>query len=189
MAFTAKILSWRFRHLNIVGFLLKRKPTKGVSRAPQDLPPPPPSYTPDLDWGIKGYMSFFFFCLTFWWIKKEILKVDISLPAWQDNVSISENSSFQHVAPCKVFRNQGKFWLWNLESWVMESGIQLKGCGFPLTIGIHNPSSNDKGWNPVPGIRNPRVKSRIQGCPEFPCMFMFKAWPSQTSHASLSHQR
>ena len=29
MAFTAKILSWRFRHLNIVGCLLKRRPTKG----------------------------------------------------------------------------------------------------------------------------------------------------------------
>ena len=43
MAFTAKILSWRFRHLNIVGCLLKRRPTKGGSRAPQD----PPSYTPD----------------------------------------------------------------------------------------------------------------------------------------------
>ena len=38
MAFTAKILSWRFRHLNIVGCLLKRRPTKGGgSRAPQDL--------------------------------------------------------------------------------------------------------------------------------------------------------
>ena len=39
MAFTAKILSWR---LNIVGCLLKRRPTKGGSRAPQD----PPSYAP-----------------------------------------------------------------------------------------------------------------------------------------------
>ena len=29
MALTAKILSWRFRHLNIVGCLLKRRPTKG----------------------------------------------------------------------------------------------------------------------------------------------------------------
>ena len=46
MAFTAKILSWRFRHLNIVGCLLKRRPTKGGSRAPQD-PPPPPSYAPE----------------------------------------------------------------------------------------------------------------------------------------------
>ena len=44
MAFTAKILSWRFRHLNIVGCLLKRRPTKGGSREPQD--PPPPSYAP-----------------------------------------------------------------------------------------------------------------------------------------------
>ena len=38
MASTAKILSWRFRHLNIVGCLLKRRPTKGGSRAPQDPP-------------------------------------------------------------------------------------------------------------------------------------------------------
>ena len=38
MALTAKILSWRFRHLNIVGCLLKRRPTKGGSRAPQ-VPP------------------------------------------------------------------------------------------------------------------------------------------------------
>ena len=38
MAFTAKILSWRFRHLNIVGCLLRRRPTKGGSRAPQDPP-------------------------------------------------------------------------------------------------------------------------------------------------------
>ena len=42
MPFTAKILSWRFRHLNIVGCLRKRRPTKrGGSRAPQDTPPPP----------------------------------------------------------------------------------------------------------------------------------------------------
>ena len=41
MAFTAKILSWRFRYLNIVGCLLKRRPTKGGLRAPQDPPPPP----------------------------------------------------------------------------------------------------------------------------------------------------
>ena len=40
----AKILSWRFHHLNIVGCLLKRRPTKGGSRAPQD----PPSYAPEV---------------------------------------------------------------------------------------------------------------------------------------------
>ena len=45
MAFTAKILSWRFCHLNIVGCLLKRRPTKGGT------PGPPPSYAP----GLKKY--------------------------------------------------------------------------------------------------------------------------------------
>ena len=44
MAFTAKTLSWPFRHLNIVACLLKRRPTKGGSRAPQD----PPSYAPEV---------------------------------------------------------------------------------------------------------------------------------------------
>ena len=44
MAFTAKILSWRFRYLNIVGCLLKRRPTKGgVTGTPG---PAPPSYAP-----------------------------------------------------------------------------------------------------------------------------------------------
>ena len=46
MAFTAKILSWRFRHLNIVVCWLKRRPTKGGSQTPQD----PPSYAP----AVKG---------------------------------------------------------------------------------------------------------------------------------------
>ena len=39
MAFTAKILSWRFCHLNIVGCLLKRRPTKGGHGHPRTLPP------------------------------------------------------------------------------------------------------------------------------------------------------
>ena len=45
MAFTAKILSWRFRHLNIAGRLFAQKKAYqggGGSRAPQD----PPSYAP-----------------------------------------------------------------------------------------------------------------------------------------------
>ena len=58
MAFTAKILSWRFRHLNIVGCLLKRRPTKGGggggSRAPQD----PPSYAPVIPLVITSNFSF-----------------------------------------------------------------------------------------------------------------------------------
>ena len=38
---------------------------------------------------------------------------------------------------------------------LVESGIQLKQSGIRLTIGIRNPSSTHKDWNPVPGIRNP----------------------------------
>ena len=57
------------------------------------------------------------------------------------------------------FLNSEKFCLWNAESWALESGIQLKESGIPLTIGIQNPSSTDKYWNPVPGT---------QVCPGFP---------------------
>ena len=38
----------------------------------------------------------------------------------------------------------------------MESGIQLKESGIPLTIGIQNSSSTDKNWDSVPGIPNPQ---------------------------------
>ena len=56
----------------------------------------------------------------------------------------------------KFTRKPGKFCLWHPESRVLESGIQLMESGIPLTIGIQNPSSTDKDWNPVPGIWNPQ---------------------------------
>ena len=34
------------------------------------------------------------------------------------------------------------FFLWNPESWTLESRIQLREFGIPLTIGIRNPSSS-----------------------------------------------
>ena len=34
------------------------------------------------------------------------------------------------------------FFLWNPESWTLESRIQLSEFGIPLTIGIRNPSSS-----------------------------------------------
>ena len=46
MAFTAKILSWHFRHLNIVGCLLKRRPTKGGGVTGITGPPLPHLATP-----------------------------------------------------------------------------------------------------------------------------------------------
>ena len=39
---------------------------------------------------------------------------------------------------------------------LVESGIRDTAVRIQLTIGIQNPSSIDKDWNPVPGIRNPR---------------------------------
>ena len=55
-----------------------------------------------------------------------------------------------HPPPPLVVRESGRFacgirnlCLWNLESWTLESGIQLKESGIPLRIGIRNPSSTD----------------------------------------------
>ena len=39
---------------------------------------------------------------------------------------------------------------------LVESIIQPKESGIPLTKGIQNSSSTDKYWNLVPGIRSPR---------------------------------
>ena len=63
-----------------------------------------------------------------------------------------------HFAPCKGIRNLRKFCLWNAESLVLESGIQLKESRIPLMIGTQNPSSSDKDWNLVPGIWNPQCE-------------------------------
>ena len=44
-------------------------------------------------------------------------------------------------APCKGeagFRNLLNFYLWSLESWTLESGVQLNGSGIPLTSGVGN---------------------------------------------------
>ena len=64
------------------------------------------------------------------------------------------------------FRNPRNFCLWNPESWALESGIQLKESGIPLTIGIQNPSSTALTKTRIQylesGIHG--VESRIQDC-------------------------
>ena len=49
---------------------------------------------------------------------------------------------------CPLYGNQipelRKFCLWNLESWGLESGIQLQESRVLLTTGIRNPSCTDK---------------------------------------------
>ena len=45
---------------------------------------------------------------------------------------------------------------WNPESSSTDKGPESSTweSGIPLTIGIQNPSSTNKDWNPVPGIQN-----------------------------------
>ena len=64
-------------------------------------------------------------------------------------------------APCKGIRipESGKFWL-------VESGIQLKESGIPLTIRIQNPTSTVRIQYLESGIHG--VEFRIQDCLGFP---------------------
>ena len=50
MAFTPKILSWPFRHPDIVGCLLKEGLPRGAHGHPR-TPPPLPNYAPETDKG------------------------------------------------------------------------------------------------------------------------------------------
>ena len=59
------------------------------------------------------------------------------------------------------FQNSGNFGVWNPESWVLESGIQLKESRIPLTIGIQNPGSTEIQYLEYAVIG---VESRIQDC-------------------------
>ena len=70
----------------------------------------------------------------------------------------AKESGIRENFACRI-RNPGKLCFWNLESWVLESGIQLKESGIPLTIGIKNINS---------GIRV--EESRIQECLGYPHM-------------------
>ena len=67
------------------------------------------------------------------------------------------------------FRNPGNFCHWNLESWTLESGIQLKESGILSTIEIRNPSPTEKESRIdylESGIHG--VEPRIQTCLGFP---------------------
>ena len=86
------------------------------------------------------------------------------------------NPSFPAHVRQSGFRNPGKFacefrnpWLWNRNTAHKESGI-------PLAIGIQNPSSTQKDWNPAPGIRNPWRGIRNPRLLGFPFMWRCFSW-------------
>ena len=68
------------------------------------------------------------------------------------------------------FWNRRNFCLWNLESWALESGIQLKESGILLRIGIQSKVPIEKTGIKCleSGIHG--LESRIQDCFGFPNM-------------------
>ena len=58
------------------------------------------------------------------------------------------------------FWNRRNVYSWNLESWALESGTQLKESGIPLTNGVQNPSCTDKDRNYYLGIRSHGMESQ-----------------------------
>ena len=81
-------------------------------------------------------------------------------------ITISITKISQKQFSPHLIQNPGNFCFWNPESGkilLLESGIlgfgiwkTAQGIRNPLRIGIQNPSSTDKDWNPVPGLRNPQ---------------------------------
>lgn len=108
-----------------------------------------------------------------------ILLFDARRDNCRNSTDMAINRQYHQVIIREIFacgiQNPRKFCLWNLESRALESKIQLKESGIPLTIGIQNPRSTVKDWNLVPGIRNPRrgfQDPRDQDCLRFP----FTGW-------------
>ena len=75
---------------------------------------------------------------------------DIRLLSYFFNVlPLVRDFGIRDIFACGI-RNPGGFEFGIPESWALESGIQLKESGILLTIGVQNPSSKVKDWNPVP---------------------------------------
>ena len=99
------------------------------------------------------------------------------------------------------FRNQRKILL--VESGIgefllVESWIQVKESGIPLTIGIRYPSSTDKVRNPVPKIRNSRRRiqnPRLSWIPlhgSIPCnskLMCKNSWGGSKQHQQIHASR
>ena len=68
------------------------------------------------------------------------------------------------------FWNGRNFCLWNLESWALESGIQLKESGILLGIGIQSKVPLEKTGIKCLESGIHVVESRIQDCLGFPNM-------------------
>ena len=109
------------------------------------------------DWGLKQVISLRRIFLN-WWIIPSLARRHLRGELILERSLRYLQGVTSYIAPWMAsrFQSPGKFCLWNLESCFLESTIQLKESGILLIIGVHNPSSTDKYWNQVPGIRNPQ---------------------------------
>ena len=82
----------------------------------------------------------------------------MTIPDSGFHIFLLGESETREIFVCGIW-NPGKICMWNPDSWILESRIQLKESGIAL---IQNPSSTDKNWNPVPGIRNRRGQNPTQ---------------------------
>ena len=84
------------------------------------------------------------------------------LPKPNKDLAFTHKSSYDTTSIAYIresrFRKPRKFCLWNLESRSLESGILF-------TIGIKNPSSFDKTWNPKSTAWNPESKTVLDFLP------------------------
>ena len=126
-----------------------------------------------------------------------------SICIWTAGVAVSCNAQslyfgsmmrITRITPCWAgkfcLRNPElvEFRLWNMEFWVLESGVQLKESGIPQTIGIRNPSSSFlekwgiQYWN----LEIHSVESRIQDRLRFPFMGWLENLNSKSTLKSTS---
>ena len=85
-------------------------------------------------------------CATPIWGIRRNLDISIKAPWYimQEKKSVHCEREWTGRPVWGGWRNLGNFWLWNAESWALESGLQLKESGNPLTIGIRNPCSTER---------------------------------------------
>ena len=139
MAFTAKILSWRFRHPNIVGCLLKRRPTKGGGGV-TGTPNPPSSYVSYSNAERASHYRFKSFLLT-----REVSDTIVSNPpkAYMSKAKASNQLGNKGVKAVRALASQQ--------------------CGPGFQISVSTPYVNGVCWWFPPLIREafPREHSAI----------------------------
>ena len=123
---------------------------------------------------------------------------------WETNYKLKKSSSALGFAPCKGiqipksekffafgFRDPEKFRLSNQESWALESGIQLKESGIPLTTKFRWQRLESSTWNPESTAWNPESKTVLDSLIWSNCCLVprpyYSARPKRLGSRGLGH--